>query len=217
MNQQKITALPSIRRLPHYLRILKELYKNGDVLVSGTFLSEQLNCEPIQIRKDLSITGIEGRPRLGFDIQRTIRAIEEFLGWDNPHEAFLVGTGSLGSALLGYEAFAQHNLSILAAFDNDPKKVGTVIHGKDVFDIKRIPDLVNRMNVQIGILTVPADAAQVTAEFLVECGICGIWNFTPVKLMLPSPIIVQNEDLSSGLAVLCRHLRTIQNDVPGTN
>ncbi|HEX2959870.1 MAG TPA: redox-sensing transcriptional repressor Rex [Chitinispirillaceae bacterium] len=214
MNQQKISALPSIRRLPHYLRVLKELKKNGETMVSGTYLSEQLHCEPIQVRKDIALTGTEGRPRLGFDIQSTVDAIEEFLGWNNPRDAFLIGVGSLGAALLGYKAFEQHNLNIIAAFDNSLEKVGSIVHGKEVFDLKRLPDLVNRLHVQIGILTVPAYAAQAVATFLAECGISGIWNFTPVKLILPSEIIVQNEDLSSGLAVLCRHLQTRQRNIP---
>lgn len=207
MKQHKITALPSIRRLPHYLRVLKELKKNGETMVSGTFLSEQLHCEPIQVRKDLAITGIEGRPRLGFEIQKAIESIELFLGWNNLHEAFMVGVGSLGSALLGYSAFEQHNLNILAGFDSDPGKIGKKVHGKDVFDIQRLPELAKRLNIQVGILTVSASAAQEVADLMVKSGIIAIWNFTPVKLTLPSEVIVQNEDLSSGLAVLCRHLQ----------
>ncbi len=209
MNQSnpKIAALPTIRRLPVYLRILKELKSNGDVLVSGTYLSERMGCEAIQVRKDLAVTGTEGRPRLGFDIAKTIQAIEDFLGWNNIHDAFLIGIGSLGSALLGYKTFKQHNLNIVAAFDCDPQKIGTIIHEKKILDITKIKTLASRMHIHIGIMTVPESAAQATADYLINAGIKGIWNFTPVKLEVPKDVIVQNEDLSSGLAILCRRLQ----------
>jgi len=207
----KVAALPTIRRLPHYLRILKELRNNGEQLVSGTFLAQRMQCEPIQVRKDLAATGTIGRPRIGFDIVSAINSIELFLGWDNTHDAFLIGAGSLGSAILGYDGFAQHNLNIVAAFDTDSKKVGNRIHGKEVFALDKISDLASRLHVHIGILTVPALAAQTVTDYLINCNIKGIWNFSPIKLTVPSDVIVQYEDLSSGLAVLCRRINAIVN------
>lgn len=208
----KIAALPTIRRLPLYLRLLKELMEKGDLLVSGTFLAQRMQCEPIQVRKDLAVTGLEGRPRLGFNIQKAIESIENFLGWNNSQDAFLVGVGSLGSALLGYSAFEQHNLKIVAAFDNNCQKIGTSIHEREIFSIDRLKDLASRLHVQIGILTVPAASAQLVADYMVSCNIKGIWNFSPIKLHVPPEVVVQYEDLSSGLAVLCRKLQT-RNEV----
>lgn len=202
----KIAALPTIRRFPLYLRVLKELRDQGEERVSGTILALRLQCEPIQVRKDLAIAGTEGRPRIGFGVADTIAAIENFLGWNNMQDAFLIGAGSLGSAILGYRGFDQHNLKIVAAFDNDPEKAGRKIHGKEVFTLDKLPDLASRLHVHIGIITVPALNAQEVAEFLTDNGIRGIWNFSPAKLTVPPHVIVQYEDLSSGLAVLCRRL-----------
>lgn len=209
MNQEKekVAALPTIRRLPVYLRLLKELKSKGNLLVSGTYLAEKMGCEPIQVRKDLAATGTEGRPRLGFEIEKTIEAIEDFLGWNNTQDAFIIGIGSLGSALLGYKTFEHHNISIVAAFDNDPEKIGSIVHGKEIFDISKLAPLASRMHIQIGILTVPEFAAQMAAEYLVNSGIKGIWNFSPANLAVPADIVVQNEDLSSGLAVLCKRIK----------
>jgi redox-sensing transcriptional repressor len=207
----KIAALPTIRRLPLYLRILHELKEKGDLLVSGTYLAERMQCEPIQVRKDLAVTGSEGRPRLGFEIRKTIMAIEDFLGWNNIRDAFLVGVGSLGSALLGYQAFAQHNLNIVAAFDSNPEKIGLTIHEHEIFSVDKMETLAQRLHVKIGILTVPALAAKATADFMVQCGIKAIWNFTPINLQMMPNVIVQNEDLSAGLAVLSRRLQAMQN------
>jgi redox-sensing transcriptional repressor len=209
----KIAALPTIRRLPLYLRTLKELKECGDQLVSGTFLADRMQCEPIQVRKDLAVTGSEGRPRLGFNIEKTIEAIETFLGWNNAQDAFLVGVGSLGSALLGYRAFEQHNLKIVAAFDSNPNKIGTSIHEREIFPIDRLKDLALRLHVHIGILTVPAESAQIVADYMVSCNIKGIWNFSPVKLNVSPEVVVQYEDLSSGLAVLSRRLQTRDKEI----
>ncbi|MFP4013202.1 MAG: redox-sensing transcriptional repressor Rex [Chitinispirillaceae bacterium] len=205
--QYRRAALPTIRRLPSYLSILDSLRKNGVETVSGTFIAEKLLCEPIQVRKDLAVTGIVGRPRIGFEVQATIEAIESFLGWNNSTDAFLIGAGSLGKALLGFGGFLKLNLNIITAFDTDSRKIGTVIHGRKVLDVRKLENLANRMHIHVAILTVPAGAAQDLTDRLVACGIGGIWNFTSEKLVVPEWVVVQNEDLSSGLAVLCARLR----------
>lgn len=205
--QYRRAALPTIRRLPSYLSILNSLRKSGVETVSGTFISEKMQCEAIQVRKDLAVTGIVGRPRIGFEVQATIEAIESFLGWNNSTDAFLIGAGSLGKALLGFNGFLKLNLNIITAFDTDPQKVGTVIHGRKVLDIHKLENLANRMHIHMAILTVPAGVAQEITDRLVACGIGGIWNFTSEKLVVPEWAVVQNEDLSSGLAVLCARLK----------
>ncbi|MFP4163738.1 MAG: redox-sensing transcriptional repressor Rex [Chitinispirillaceae bacterium] len=210
LEQYKRAALPTIRRLPSYLTILHSLRKNGVETVSGTLIAEKMQCEPIQVRKDLAVTGVVGRPRIGFNVQSVIESVESFLGWNNSTDAFLIGAGSLGKALLGYSGFLELNLNIITAFDSDPEKIGTVIRGRKVLDIQRLENLAERMHIHVAILTVPAGVAQQIADRLVGCGICGIWNFTPEKLAVPDHVVVQNENLSSGLAVLCARLRQNQ-------
>lgn len=205
--QQKMGRLPTIRRLPAYLHLLRRLHVAGMVSVSGTYLAERLGLEPIQVRKDLTITGIVGRPRIGFAVPELITAIEAFLGWNNTTEAVLIGVGHLGTALLGYPEFARHGLDIVGAFDHDPAKIGTQVQGKPVFGMEKLANLVQRLHVRIGVLTVPAESAQEAANAMVAAGITAIWNFTQVTLELPPSVIVQNEDLSSGLAVLSKKLR----------
>jgi len=203
----KIGKLPTIRRLPGYLHLLRLLQEEGQPVVSGTYLAAQLKLDAVQVRKDLSSTGIVGKPRVGFSVPGLITAIEEFLGWNNSSEAILVGVGNLGSALLGYSGFTRHQLDVVAAFDADPRKVGQEIAGKPIFPMAKLANLVQRLHIRICILTVPASAAQQVAELLVAAEISAIWNFTSVVLRVPAGIIVQNEDLASGLAVLSRRLR----------
>ena len=132
--------------------------------------------------------------------------IEDFLGWNNTNDAYLVGVGNLGSALLGYLGFKEYGIHIIAAFDSDETKAGTEIHGKKVFHVGKLPEMIRRMGIKIGILTVPAHCAQELTDLLVEAGIHAIWNFSPVKIMVPQGIIVQHENLASSLVVLSKKL-----------
>ncbi|MFP4104595.1 MAG: redox-sensing transcriptional repressor Rex [Phycisphaerae bacterium] len=194
--------LPTIRRLPAYLRLLRRHRNAGEQVISGTTIAGEFQVEPIQVRKDLACTGAAGKPRVGFEIEPTIEAIEKFLGWDNLTQAFLVGAGHLGSALLGYEGFRRHGLEIVAGFDTDPAVVGRTIDGTEIFALDRLASLARRMSVRVAVLTVPSTAAQEVTDLLVDAGIVGIWNFSGRKLAVPEDVIVQYEDLSAGLAVL---------------
>jgi redox-sensing transcriptional repressor len=164
--------------------------------------------EPIQVRKDLAITGIFGKPQKGYPVDSLLAAIEGFLGWDTLQDAVLVGVGNLGSALLGYREFNLHGLAISAAFDTDRRKIGALIHGVKIMNVRTMDIQIPRLGIKIAVVTVPADAAQETADILVKAGIEGIWNFTGVKLLVPDHVAVQNEDISSGFAMLCVKMHT---------
>lgn len=198
--------LPTIRRLPGYLRFLKSLKARGREVVSCTHIATELDLTSIQVRKDLAVTGLVGKPRVGYSVVELIGAIEDFLGWKNTSDAFLVGAGSLGSALLGYGGFQEAGLSLVAAFDVDPSKIGTQIHGREVLALERLHDLASRMHVMIGVLTVPAAAAQDAATQMVMAGMRAIWNYTPVTLEVPEGVIVEDVKLTASLAVLSSRL-----------
>lgn len=198
----KIAPLPTVRRLPAYLSLLRRLKAEGCEVVSGTRVADELGLEPIQVRKDLAYTGIVGKPGVGFEVVTLIQKIEAFLGWDNATDAFLVGAGSLGTALMGYEGFQKYGLNIVAAFDNNPAKVGRNVHGKQVLPMDKLANLIQRMHVHLAIIAVPSEAAQQVADQMVEAGVKAIWNFAPTSLKVPPTVIVQNAELSSELAVL---------------
>ena len=168
----------------------------------------ELNLEPIQVRKDLAITGIIGKPKKGYPVEALIAAIEHYLGWDESHEAVLVGAGNLGSALMGYQEFQLHGLNMIAAFDTDPDKVGGKIHGVPILSMDSLEENIKLLKAEIAILTVPSPFAQATAEILVRTGITSIWNFTNTKLKVPDSVVVQREDLSSGYALLSVMMQT---------
>ena len=198
----KIQKLPTIRRLPTYLYKLSEMNKAGISIVATPELARYMNLAEIVIRKDLAITGVSGQPGVGYKVPELIDAINRFLKWDNPSEAVLVGAGSLGHALLGYEGFEGYGLRIVAAFDADPAKIGAVVYGRTILDVRQLPEKIRELKVQMGIICVPAAHAQSVAELMVAGAIRGIWNFATVSLKVPDNVVVQREVIAGGLAVL---------------
>lgn len=203
MAKQKIPATPSIRRLPSYLHVIRQAQEEGFEFISGTVIAQELHLEPIQVRKDLAITGIIGKPKRGYPVTPLITAIEHFLSWDNSKNAVIVGAGNLATALTGYQEFQYHGLNFVAAFDKDPGKVGKKIHGVPVFSVETLAMQVKNLDATIAVLTVPSAFAQEAADTIVQSGIKAIWNFTNVKIKLPADVACQQEDLTSGYAMLC--------------
>jgi redox-sensing transcriptional repressor len=198
---------PTLRRLPIYYQYLKKLKAGQDAeYVSSTQIGSDLHILPIQVRKDLEITEAVGRPKVGYGISELMKNIEAFLGWDNTTDGYLIGVGHLGSALLGYQGFREYGLNLVAAFDNDESKVGAEVHGTKVLHVDKLPNMIKRMGIKIGVLTVPGQAAQELADIMVKSGICAIWNFSPVKITVPAGVIVQHENLASSLVVLSKKL-----------
>jgi redox-sensing transcriptional repressor len=203
----RTAGLPCVKRMPSYLQLLRVLHAAGREHVSGAELATVHDLQSVIVRKDLARTGAVGRPRIGFNIPEAIAAIERFLGWDDQTKGVLVGVGSLGTALLGYHGFQNFGFRFVGAFDRDPKIVGTWVHGRKVQAMEQLPPFVQRGQIPLGVLAVPAAAAQETAELMVSAGIRGLWNFSPVQLALPPEVICQKEDLAEGLAVLSHRLR----------
>jgi redox-sensing transcriptional repressor len=211
MDQQKIQptiSLQAVHRLPYYLQYLKNLKADGIEAVSAAAAASHFGYTEIQVRKDFAaVSSCPGKPKQGFDISALINDIETHLGFRNSDEAVLVGAGSLGRALLSFKGFDSYGLKIVAVFDSNEELVGTEIGGKRVFTAERISDLSRRLHTHIGIITVPAEHAQIVCDQLVAGGIQAIWNFAPVHLSVPKNILVQNENMAASLALLSRHLR----------
>jgi redox-sensing transcriptional repressor len=206
VEQSRRAGLSCVKRLPAYLQLLRVLQAEGKEYVSGTVLASVHHLEPVIVRKDLAITGITGTPRIGFRVNELIAAIERLLGWDIQTKAILVGTGNLGTALLGYRGFEHYGLQIIAAFDSDPQRVGRWLKGRRVQPMDRLVEFARCNHITLGVLTVPGEAAQEAVNLMIRAGIRGIWNFTPAKLAVPDNIVTQKEDLAEGLAVLSHRL-----------
>lgn len=193
--------------MPTYLHKLLLLAGEGKENISTTRLAEHMNLDPIIVRKDFALTGITGRPGVGFTTDDLICAIQKFLGWDQSITAVLVGAGSLGTALLGFDEFRQYGLEFVGIFDSDPQKIGTRIRGYEVLDAAALPTALRLLKPTIGVVSVSAETAQPVADILTANGVRALWNFVNVSLKVPKDVIVQREVLAGGYAVLSAKLR----------
>ncbi len=207
MARKKILNTPAIRRMPTYLHKLMLMHAAGEEFASTTKLAEYVSLDPIIVRKDFELTDIKGQPGVGYKTDDLIDAIRRFLGWDRLRRACLVGAGSLGSALLGYEEFAEYGMRIDMVFDSDPAKIGTPIHGHTVYDVRTMSQMLTQQRMDLAIICVSSHCAQMIVDELIECDIKAFWNFANVCLAVPENIVVQREVIAGGFALLSMKLR----------
>lgn len=197
---------PTIERLPLYLRCLIRLASSGVEVVSSEELGKLLAITAVQIRKDLAYFGEFGRRGVGYDVSALLGQVSQILGVNRARKLVLVGVGHLGQALANYDGFREHGFNISAVFDADPSKIGLTIAGQRVLPVHRIAEMLPQMGVEMAILAVPAHAAQKVADALVLAGIKAIWNFAPVRLIVPENIEVRQENMIVGLLALSYYL-----------
>lgn len=199
---------PTLQRLPAYLQLLKRLQREGTQTVSCNTIAQELNLNPVLVRKDLAaVSSIGGRPKIGYMLDNLIVDVEHYLGYAETCKAVLAGTGHLGSALFAYPGFTAYGVEVVAAFDQDPALIGTSVNGKPILDIAQLSDWCREHDIKLGIITVPAPSAQAVCDAMVAGGVLGIWNFAPTHLRAPSGILIQNEDMAIPLALLSKHLK----------
>ena len=145
------------------------------------------------------VSKTEGKPGNGFEVNQIIEELEEFLGVNKINDAIIVGAGKLGQALLNYQGF-NNNLNVLMAFDVDKKK----FDNKKIFNLDKMENLVKKMNIKIGIITVPKENAQYVCDLMIKAGIKAIWNFAPIHLNIPEDVSIKNEDLSTSILILLK-------------
>ena len=194
---EKEISKATLKRLPTYLSYLKSMPADAPANISATALAAGLKMGEVQVRKDLALVSSGGRPKIGYNRERLIADIEDFLGYGDTNDAVLIGAGKLGRALLGYSGFAEYGLNIVAAFDSNDAIIGTTKSGKPIMHLSRLAETCRRFKVKIGIITVPAEYAQAVCDLLIENGIMAIWNFAPKHLSVPENILVQNENMAA--------------------
>ena len=188
-------------RLPSYLNYLNTLPRSV-CNISATSIAKDLGLGEVQVRKDLSRICGEGKPRVGYLVSTLRTSLERALGTHTECEAVIVGAGKLGRALLDYGGFSDYGLDILAAFDTEVSQNNA--SGKPILPIDGLHDFCKENDVSIGVITVPAKAAQEVCDKLCQSGIKAIMSFAPCKLTAPEGIAIQYENMALSLA----HLKT---------
>ena len=183
-----------ISRLPRYLQTLNQMAKRGLHTVSSSDLADRLSTTAAQIRKDLSYFGGFGKQGMGYPIYSLIEELQKILNLDRIWQVAVVGAGNLGRALAGYPGFPRRGIEISLLFDVDPKVVGTRVGAVMVQHVDNLETEIQHQGIKIGIISVPASAAQQIADRMVSAGIEAILNYAPVTLILPRTIHVMDID-----------------------
>lgn len=197
----------TLRRIPLYHQILADMQARGEAYVSSRHLAQFFRIDDTQVRKDVSLIGYKGKPKAGYSILGLKKAIEEFLGINYENTAILIGAGRLGSALSQYPGLAEYGLRLVAIFDNDPARTGTVLGNFTILPMESLQRVVRSFDVGIAIICVPKDAAQSVAGRIVSLGIKAIWNFSPTQLTVPANVIIRHENIALGLAILSHYMK----------
>lgn len=197
---------PTLRRLPWYLAYVSLLRSNGVEYVSSTAISKEINVDPSQIAKDLSVLPIKGKTRIGYEVTALEGALKDFLGFTASHKAVMMGVGSLGTALIADRGLQRFGLDVVAGFDTDPFIVGNTIKGVPVFDVSELSMRREAYNAEIGILAVPVEHAQSAADQLMEAGVRALWNFTPYRISVRPGIVIENTSIYADLAMIYSRL-----------
>ncbi len=209
--QIDVKSVPSavIKRLPRYHRYLGDLLRDGRLRISSAELSKIMHVTASQIRQDLNCFGGFGQQGYGYNISYLHSKISELLGVNQGFNAVIVGAGNLGRALAATRMFERRGVTRLALFDTNPEIIGTKIYGLPVYDVRELYEFCKANNVDIGVLTVPKEAAIEIASTLANAGVNGIWNFANMELRAPNDsVIVENIHLGDSLMRLCYELKT---------
>lgn len=190
----------ALGRIPVYLRFLESLPQDTET-VSATVIAKELGFGEVQVRKDLGAICGSGKPRIGYTVSNLKESLESLIDSRNG-KTVIVGAGKLGRALLDYGGFSDYGLDILAAFDTDVSQNNA--SGKPILPIDGLHDFCKENDVSIGVIAVPAKAAQEVCDKLCQSGIKAIMSFAPCKLTAPEGVAIQYENMALSLA----HLKT---------
>jgi len=200
-----------VGRLPLYLRTLQLMLSEGRQVTSSQELGERLGISAAQIRKDLSQFGEFGKQGTGYSIEFLTDQLRSILHVDKIWDMVVVGAGDIGHAISRYLGFSNRGFRVTLVFDNEFTKIGQKIGGFVIHDIANLPSMVQKANIQVAMLAVPASQAQVVTDILVKSGIRAILNYAPINLNVPKGVYVQYTDPVVHLQRMSFYLET-KND-----
>jgi redox-sensing transcriptional repressor len=212
-NKKNDIPLPSLSRLLSVYRLLEQFEKEGVASVSSSELGKILGYKPDSIRKDVSYLGEVGNFGGGYEVQKLKVHISGRLELDKKRKTCVVGLGRLGTAILNYDDLLQNGFIVVAGFDSNINKLETIKTTLELFPAYEITETVRKKGIEIGVIAVPAMAAQETADRLMDGGIKGIINFSPVAIKLKNNVMIRNIDLLGEYMLLSTLLTFEENAV----
>jgi len=189
----------TVERMSQYRRVLLNAIREGKTHIFSHELAALHNLTAVQVRRDIMLMGYTGNLRKGYDIKDLIDAIGNILDIDEGQNVAIVGIGDLGKAIVNYFKGKRAKLNLAAAFDIDPNKINRVISGINCYHTNQMAEIIRKENISIGVLAVPPEAAENTAEKLVMSGIKGILNLTTVSLNISQNVYLEEYDMITSL------------------
>jgi redox-sensing transcriptional repressor len=177
-------------RLSRYLQVLTQARKMGKDTISSQELSDYTHINSTQIRRDLSGFGKFGKRGVGYNVDSLVSQIRKILRTSGQHNIALFGAGNLGQAIASSDIFADHGFRVVAIFDVDPKRIGKKVGNLEVRPYANLREVVDDEGIVVGVLAVPSQAAQQTADDLVEAGVRIIFNYSDALLQVPPDVTV---------------------------
>ncbi len=183
-----------VARLPLYLRALSAMQNGGKEFTSSQEMAQWLGISSAQIRKDLSHFGEFGKQGTGYSVAGLQEKLRQILNLEREWPIVIIGAGNIGSAVANYPGFAHRGFRVCAVFDNDPKKIGSMVGIYEVCDVHQLPEFVREHDIRLAMIAVPAESAQEVADLAIASGITAILNYAPVNLIVPEHVRVENID-----------------------
>jgi len=198
----------TIERLSQYRRALLMEHNKGMTHIFSHEIARIIHITPVQVRRDIMLIGYTGTLRKGYNIKELIDLIGTIIDSEKGLKVCVVGAGNLGRAMMNYFSGKRTKLNIVAAFDNNPDKIGKEFSGVACYSIDRMNEVIRKEVIKIGIITVPAEFAASTTDQLVKAGIKGILNYTPKSVNVPKGVHLEEYDMITSLEKIAFYVKT---------
>ena len=189
----------TVERLSQYRRILLKEKENDKRHIYSHELANLLHITPVQVRRDIMLIGHTGTLRKGYEIDELVQSIGDIIDCNSEQKIAIIGAGNLGKAIMGYIKGKRTKLTLKAAFDVNPDKVGRVISGIRCHHIDDMKEVIQKENITIAILTIPGDQAKEVADMCIQAGIKGVLNYTPTPINVQPHAYLEEYDMITSI------------------
>ena len=200
-------------RLARYREIVDAARVAGKSYVSSDACGRELHVDGTLVRKDMACLGVVGKPHVGYPVADVLSALEKHVDEQTQRAAVLVGAGNMGTALVTSATLERHGVHLEGVFDRDGTKVGLPVGRHQIAPIDELESMINQCGAKLGVVTVPAEAAQEIIDRMARAGIKVIWNFAPIRPLVPTGVRVLNEHLAESVGRLSRYLDEAEHKI----
>ncbi len=189
----------TVERLSKYRRALLNVQVAGKTHIFSHELANLIHITSVQVRRDIMLIGYTGTHRKGYEVIELINLIGLIIDTEEGQKVAIIGFGNLGKAIIRYVTSQRTNLKITAAFDVNTDKINRSYNGILCYHIDSLEEIIKKDNIRVGIITVPADQAQMVAKHLENAGIRGILNFSARPIHVNDSIYLEEYDMITSL------------------